>query len=65
MPTIYTKVIFDDEAEYTPRGSRPDPGHGPKTFNNPAPAGLERRHAAPRLTPTQWLAQWCSLEEQA
>ena len=65
MPTIYPEETFDDEAEYTPHGSGSNRSHGQKSFSNPAPAGLERRHAAPGLTPTQWLAQWCRLEEQA
>lgn len=79
MPTIYPAEVFDDEAGCTAHGTKSNPGHGQKAFVNPAAAGLERRHAAPRpsrehpvrnasaapgLTPTQWLAQWCCLEEQ-
>lgn len=85
MPTIYPEDILDDEAGCTPHWSRSDPGHGQKSFVYPVSAGLERRHASPRLsgqqarvvdrlaarltvapglTPSQWLAQWCCLDEQ-
>lgn len=71
MPTIHPDEIVDDEAEFMPRWSGSNPGQG-SSFIYPAAAGPDRRHAAsrrsgqqaaPGLTPKQWLAQWCCLNE--
>lgn len=86
MHAIYPVEAFDEEAGFTPQGSRWSSGCDQNFFVSPTPAGLEWRHAAVRrpgeearvvdrladkpsvvsgLTSSQWLAQWCCLDEQA